>query len=125
MALAHSTAVRNSCADAVVDAIDGGAGAGTLVFLTAGAAEVATLTFSDPAFAGASGGAATANAITSDSSATGGTTTNFEVRDSNSVVVFSGTVTGSGGGGDIELSSTTIGAGETVACSAFTYTAMP
>ncbi len=125
MALTHETAIRTACADVVVDAIDAGAGAGTLVFLTAVDAEVATLTFSATAFGPASGGAATANAVTSDPAATGGDPTKFEVRDSDAVVVFDGTVTGAGGGGDIELSSTTIGAGETVACSAFTYTAMP
>jgi hypothetical protein len=125
MALAHSTAVRNACANAVVDAIDGGAGAGTFVLQTSGDVEVATLTFSDPAFADASGGAAAANSITSDTSATGGVVAKFRLFDSNATEIFQGTVTGTGGGGHIELSSTTIGAGETVACSAFTYTAMP
>lgn len=71
MAVTHPTAVRNAIADLVVDGIDAGAAAGTLEFQTAGSVEVATLTFSDPAFGAAAAGVATASAITSDSSATG------------------------------------------------------
>jgi hypothetical protein len=44
------TAARNAACNAVVDLIDAGSGAGTLVFETSGDVEVATLTFSDPAF---------------------------------------------------------------------------
>lgn len=125
MAVTHGTPTRNAAADAVVDRVDGGAGAGELRLLTAGAAEVATLTFSDPAFGNAASGVAAAAAITSDSSATGGTVALFAVVDSDANVIFQGTVTGVGGGGDIELSSVVIGAGETVSASAFSYTAMP
>lgn len=117
----HPTTVRNTLADAVVDLIDAGAGAGTLVFQTSGGVEVATLTFSDPAFGAASSGTATANAITDDSSATGGTTTQFETRDSNSNDVFYGAVGTSGQ--DINLSSVAIGAGDTVSVTSLTYSA--
>jgi hypothetical protein len=123
MALTHVTAVRNTLADAINTAVNAGAGAGQLVIMTSGDVEVATLTMSDPAFGAASSGAITANAITSDTSATGGTAALFKVQDSNATEVYRGTVTATGGGGDLELSSLVIGAGDTVAVSSLVYTA--
>jgi len=123
MTLAHVAAIRNSLADLVVDAIDAGAGAGSIEFQTSGDVEVATLTFSDPAFGAASSGTATANSIASDTNATGGTIAKFRVFDSDSNEVFSGSVTASGGGGDIEITSVAIGAGDTVSISSLTYSA--
>lgn len=121
MAVTHPTTVRNGLADYVVDLIDAGAGAGTLEFQTSGNVEVATLTFSDPAFGAATGGTATASAITSDTSATGGTVAKFVVKDSNGNPVFYGAVGTSGS--DINLSSLAVGAGDTVSISSLTYTA--
>ena len=63
MAITLSTAARNAAANAVVDLVDAGSGAGKLVIMTAGDVEVATLTFSDPAFGNAASGTATASAI--------------------------------------------------------------
>ncbi len=123
MAITHLMALRTTLADVVVDAIDAGAGAGTLIFKTSGDVEVATLTFSDPAFGAASSAVATASAITDDSSATGGTTTKFAVEDSNSLEVFFGSVTTVSGGGDIELSAVIITALQTVSMTSLTYTA--
>lgn len=122
MAIAHTTAVRNGIADYVVDLVDAGAGAGTLVFQTSGDVEVATLTFSATAFGAAASGIATAAAITSDSSATGGTIAKFRIFDSNALEVLSGTA-GDVGTEDIVLSTATIGSGDTVSCSSLTYTA--
>ena len=120
MAVTHSASVRNSLAQVILDAIDVDVGAGTLEFQTSGAVEVATLTFSDPA------GTITAevltfSAITSDTSATGGTTDRFVVQDNTGDDVFLGSVATSGG--DINLSSLAIGAGDTVSVSSLTYTA--
>ena len=64
---------------------------------------------------------ATANSITSDSSATGGTVTWFRVlKSDNATVVFDGSVGTSGC--DLNLNSTVISAGATVAVTAFTVT---
>lgn len=123
MAVTHAAALRDVLCNAAVDSIDNGAAAGSLEFQTSGNVEVATLTFSDPAFGAASSGTATASAITSDTSATGGTIAKAVMKDSdgNSKILCS--VTATGGGGDIELSSVIVSAGQTVSMSALTYTA--
>ena len=123
MAVTHVTALRNTLCDAAVDAIDGGAGAGLLEFRTSGDVEVATLTFSDPAFGAAGGGTATASAITSDSSATGGTIAKAALRTSTPADQILCSVTATGGGGDIELNSVVVSAGQQVSVSAMTYSA--
>lgn len=114
------TSARNAAANGVVDLIDAGAGAGTLQFETSGDVEVATLTFSDPAFGAAASGVATASAITSDTSATGGTVAQASAYDSNSAKVIEFSVATSGA--DINISSTVVAATETVACSSLTVT---
>lgn len=123
MAITHETAVRNGLADFIDAQVNGGTGAGTLEFQTSGDVEVATLTFGDPAFGAAASGVITANSITDDTNATGGTVAKFVIKDGDGTSILSGSVTGSGGGGDIELSSTSVGAGDTVSVSSLTYEA--
>lgn len=125
MAITLTTNARNASCDAIVDLVDAGAGAGTIEIKSAastvaGTSEVATLTFSDPAFGNAATGVATASAITDDTNATGGTASDYTVFDSNSAAVWQGAVSTSGS--DLNLSSTTIGAGDTVSISSFTLT---
>lgn len=114
-----STAGRNAACNAVVDLIDVSS-PGKLVFRTSGNTEVATLTFSATAFGSASTGVATANSITSDTSATGGTTTKATLEDGAASIVITATVGTSGS--DINLSSTSIGASDTVSVSSLTVT---
>lgn len=122
MAVTHPTAVRNGIADHVVDQLDVG-GAGTLEFQTSGDVEVATLTFSATAFGAASGGTATANAITADSSATGGTIAKARLKNNAGTEKIICSVTATGGGGDIQLNSVTVSAGQQVSVSSLTYSA--
>lgn len=120
MAITLSTATANAACDAIVDLVDGGAAAGYLLIETSGDATIANCAMSDPAFGAAANGTATANSITDESSATAGTAAKFEMRDSDDTNILSGSVTVTGGGGDIELSSTSIGAGDTVSISSLT-----
>lgn len=124
MAITHSTAARNKAADEVLALLNAGGG-GDLMFLTAADAEVATCALSGTAFGSASSGTATANAISDDEDATGGTTTKFELRDGNDNMVITGSVGLPSSGADIELSSVEIGAGDKVEVTSLTYTAMP
>lgn len=121
MALTHATAVRNTLADAINTAANAGAGAAQLVIMTSADVEVATLTMSDPAFGAATSGSITANAIADDTNATGGTAALFKVTDSAGAEVYRGTVGTSGA--DLNLSSVTIGAGDTVSVTSLVYTA--
>lgn len=131
MSVTHPTAFRNTVADLVDSTINGGGAAGKLKFRLSGTADspgtaAATLTFSATAFGAASSGTITANAITSDTNATGNATAvaaaTLEASDGTVVVHCAVAASGS----DINLSNgLTIGAGDTVACTSLTYTAMP
>jgi hypothetical protein len=106
-----------------VDLIDAGAGAGKLIFADSGDLTVAALTFSDPAFGGAgtvTAGVATAEAITSDTNAVGGTIAKVRIQDSNAATVMAPTV--GVGSGEIQISSLSIGVGDTVTMSSLTVT---
>lgn len=124
MAITLSTSARNAACDAIVDLVDNGTtdANGDLVFMTSGDVEVATLAFSDPAFGASSSGVATANAITSDTDATGGTAALFKVVDRDNTEVWRGTVGTIGSGADLEISVTSIGAGDTIEVLDFTFT---
>lgn len=127
-----ATSARNAAADAVVDLFDAGAGAGTVEIRSgtkpanpntapSDGALLATLTLSDPAFGSAVNGTATANAITSDSSADAtGTASWFRGQDSNGNAVLDGSVGTSGQ--DMNLNTTSIVAGAIVAITSWTYT---
>jgi hypothetical protein len=132
MALTHVTAVRNSLAGIVstaTDASTGNASGHVQITKTAGnytgANLLAEIALANPAFGSASGGTITANGTpVEDSSADNtGTAVEFRVIDRGSNEVFKGTVTATGGGGDMELSSTSITAGDAVRINSFTYTA--
>lgn len=126
MAVTRSTTLRNASCDLDVDSLDLGTTNpnGQLIFRTSSDVEVATLDFSNPAFGSASAGTATASTITGDSSATGGVTTKATLEDRDNTVNITCSVTGTGGGGDIEITGgTTIGAGASVDVTSLTYTA--
>lgn len=128
MALTHTTAIRNQLADLVVDAIDAGtmAANGDLeIGTTAFGIILATVEFAATAFGAAAAGTATLLGVPlEDSSATGGgTAAVFRTRDKDGTEIFQGTVTVTSGGGDMELSSTTINAADAVRINSFTYSA--
>ncbi len=121
MAITKSNAAKQAATDAVVDLVDGGAGAGKLV-IKDGSTTLSTHTMSDPAFGdSATSGTATASAIGDATASATGTADNFDITDSDDTVVFSGSVTATSGGGDLELDNTSITSGQTVAISSFTY----
>jgi hypothetical protein len=117
-----TAAARNAMCDALVDLLDVGTtdANGDLVVMTAADAQIATLALSNPAFGNAATGVATANAIASDTNATGGTAALFKLQNRNNVEVLRGQVATSGA--ELNLSSLSIGAGDTVAVSALTVT---
>lgn len=123
MSVTHPTAVRNGIADFVVDQLDEGTPPGKLKFQTSGDVDVATLTFPNPAFGSASAGVATAGTIVSDTNAAGGTITKARMKNAALTDKIICSVTATGGGGDIELSSVAVSAGQTVSMTSLTYAA--
>ena len=126
MAVTHSTTMRNTFADAVTTALGASP---KLKFRLSGnvsapGTAAATLTMSATPFPAASGGVLTANAITSDTSATGNASpvATATLETSGGTVVVHCAVAASAS--DINMTGgLTIGAGDTVSCSSLTYTA--
>ena len=116
MAITLQSNARNAACDAIAALHDGG----TLEFQTSGGVEVATVTFGATAFGAASSGTATANSITPDTSATGGTSTQFVTKTSSAAQILAGSVGLSGT--DIVIDNTVIPAGVTVDLTSFTIT---
>ena len=117
-----STAARNAAADAIADLSDAGAGAATIQIRTGtqpagpGSAAtgtlLATVTLGDPAYGAASNGVCTlAGLPLTATGAADGTAGYFRLLDSDSVAIMDGSVTAEGGGGQIELNTTTISTG--------------
>lgn len=133
MATRISTAAAAAACNGVVDLLDGGPAAGYLEVRTgsqpasvgtaASGTLLGTLVLSDPAFGNATSASpsvATASAITSDATADAtGTAGWFRAYDSTGVAVIDGSVTASGGGGDLQLDSTSIVAGGSIAISSW------
>lgn len=132
MGIRLSTAARNAAADAVVDLIDAGAGAGTVKIYTGAQPAtgndegsgtlLATVSFADPAFGAAATGVATATDPASVSIVATGTAASFVVEDSTGANIFNGTVTATGGGGDMQLGTVALSSGANLDITAFTYT---
>ena len=130
---AISTAARNAACDAIVDLVDGGAGAGYIEIRTGAAPAtpatadsgtlLGTCPFSDPAFGNAATGVATANAITSDTTADAtGTAGHFRIKDSNAVVIAQGSAGEAGDTPDMVFDNKSIIAGGTIAITSMTIT---
>ncbi len=139
MPLRIPTAVRNAMCDAAVDLIDGGAGAGVLrIYSGSQPATPATspsgtllaeFTLSDPAYGAASVGVATLDitpAVTATglSAATAGWCRYVDSTEAagTGLGVMDGEVTGTGGGGLVELASLSISVGVVVTITSATFT---
>jgi hypothetical protein len=123
MALTHTTTVRNALADLIDDQVNAGStdASGDLVIMTSSDVTVATIVLSATAFGAASGGTITLGATTNDTNAVGGTAAKFKFQNRNNVEIFRGTVATSGA--DLNFSSVSIGAGDTVSITSFSYSA--
>lgn len=139
MATRINTAARNASANAIAAVVDGGAGPGKLRIYTGGQPATAAtapsgtllaeFTFSDPAFAAAVAGAVGLD-VTPALTVVGlanGTAGWFRMCDSTEAAgtglgVLDGTITATGGGGDLTMNTTTISTGVNVTINAGTVT---
>lgn len=131
MATRISTLSRNAACDGVVDRCDaGGAGSveirsGTQPADAENAATgtlLATLVLPNPAFGAAATGVATANTIAAVAAAVTGTAGWFRAKSGGGATVMDGSCTATGGGGDMQLNTTSLVAGVNVQITAWTTT---
>jgi hypothetical protein len=121
MAVIYASGLRTTRMDAVKTAIDAGSGAGKLKILTSGDVLLATLTLSDPCGT-VSGDTLTFSAISSDTSADAtGTAAKATITTSADADVVTG-LTVSTSGANINLNTTSIVSGATVAMTSGTLT---
>jgi hypothetical protein len=93
--------------DAITTAI--GSGAFLQIYTSAFGTKLADIPLGSPVFAAASGGSIVLTVPEEDSSAdAGGTAAVFQIVTSGSVAIVKGSVTATGGGGDLTIASTTI-----------------
>ena len=123
MALVLTTASADALADAMEVSISFGVteAGGKLVLETAGDVEVSLHRFDATSFGNASSGVITANSLPKDdTSAAGGTVEHYSIYDRNNLKQLEGVVAVSGQ--DLDLSSLSVGVGDTVSLTAFTIT---
>lgn len=121
--LTLTDAIRNTMCNAIVDSVDAG-GAGTIQIrsgtrpadpaTTATGTLLATVTLAATAFGAASGGSATIVDPSGVTAVATGTATWFRAISGGAAAQFDGSVTATGGGGDLTLASTSVVSGTTV-----------
>lgn len=124
MGLTLPNASRSAMCDALVDRLDAGTGAGKIEIrdgarpATADAAAtgtvLATVVLENPAFGAATSGVALINDPDPVTGVAAGTASWFRALDGSDATVFDGSVSATGGGGDLELATTAISVGLSV-----------
>jgi hypothetical protein len=121
----HATDVRTAIADLVVDSLDAGSSAGKLI-IREGTTVLGTVTLADPAFGDAAAGVATLLGTPLVGTwVANGDADNFLAQDSDGNTKFGGSVTATGGGGDMALGTVTIDTSEVITITGGSYTAPP
>jgi hypothetical protein len=131
MATRIANASASAACDGVVDRLDAG-GAGTIEIRTgtqpatadtaASGTLLATLTLPNPAFGAASNGVATANAIAAVAAVATNTAGWFRAKSGGGATVLDGSITATGGGGDMQLNSVSLVNGVNVQVTSWTVT---
>jgi hypothetical protein len=129
-----SAATRNALAEKLRDQIDADAGAGTIKIYSgtqpatadtalSGNTLLATFTLDDPSFGAASSGVVTlAGTPRTTTGAAAGTATFARVADNSGDTVFDCDVSGTGGGGTLQLNTTTVSVGVNLSITSGTVT---
>jgi hypothetical protein len=117
--------LRTTIVDAVISRLAAGTTNATarLVFRTSANAVLATNNFSAPPAGSASAGSVTFSAIADATISASGTVANFIAINRDEVTIFSGTVTVTGGGGDIQFGSLIWNEDDTAKVNSLTMTA--
>lgn len=100
--------------NAMVDAVAALLNSGKIRFLTSGDVTVAECNFASTAFEAAAAGVASANDITDDTDAVGGTVAKVHLLQDDGTEVMEASAGESGSGADFIMSNEVIGSGDTV-----------
>ena len=132
MAIRLATATRNAMVSAVIAQIDADASGGSIKIYSgsqpataqdaATGTLLATVALAKPSFSAPSNGSASGADPAAVTAAATGTAGWFRLADNTGDTVFDGSVTASGGGGDMTLSSTSIVSGGSVDITSLTIT---
>lgn len=125
MPITLTTNTKNVATNSIVDLIDQGTTnlTGAINIYTTGLALLlVTLNFSNPAYGNSLNGVATGNPVANGVALASGTASIFTVVNRNGVEIFRGTVSATGGGGDIELSSVSIATSQIISINSTTFT---
>ncbi len=129
MAITHSSTVRNALADLIDDRVNAGTldtGGDFVVIDSSGPTDLISWELQDPAFGAASAGTITLAGVPLSTTASAtGTADEFEVRSRDNNVIYQGTVTATGGGGDVEINDASVTSGQSADLESHTYTASP
>ena len=125
MSVTHATAVRSALADLIDTLVNTGSGTAK-VRLRDSTTTIVDFDLADPAFGAASSGVITLAGVPIAATASAsGDVDNAQLLDQDGTVILSCSVTGTGGGGDIEVSNVSIANGQDCSLTSLTYTAAP
>ncbi len=123
MSLTHAIAARNALADLIDDLVNTGSGIAIMRFCSS-TTTIVDILLSNPAHGAASAGTITLSGVPLSATAIAtGNIDNYQVLNRNGTVVYSGTVTATGGGGDITINNISVNPGQEVAIISYTYSA--
>ena len=123
MAITHNTAVRNALADLIDTLVNTGASTAVLK-LRDGTTDIVSFNLSATAFGAASSGTITlAGTPIAGTAGASGDVDGFQILDKDGTLILSGTVTATGGGGDIEITNISVANGQGCSLTSFSYSA--
>ena len=118
----NDAALRNTIIDAVTSRLNAGStnSTGQIKIQTSGDVDLSINTLSDPPAGSASSGSVTFSAIANDTILATGTAAKFIAQNKDEATILTGTVTATGGGGDLQFNTISFTIGDTCSISSFT-----
>lgn len=124
MTITHENPTRSALADLMTTREGTGAGANATLVFRAATTDIVTFALQAPTFGAAVNGTRTlAGAPITQAAAAAGVVDNFQVKNKDAGLEWSGSITIVGGGGDIEITNTNIAAAQDVQLASLTYAA--
>lgn len=123
MSLTHDTAVRNALADLIDTLVNTGSGTAIMRFRD-GTTTIVDIELQNPAHGAASSGTIElAGVPLSENAVATGDIDNYQVLDRDGTLIYSGSVTATGLGGDITMNNISVNSGQEVSITEYDYSA--